>query len=422
MAVRPAARFAPAARAGTPARAGAPAPGGGDAAARRGLGRADGRPLRARVRRHPRLRRHGHQGLRALDRRGPGDGLAGAPPRRRDRAQREADPRRRGPREPRGDRGADLAHRLLLGLPLPLRARPALRRVSGGGRLPRPPGDPPRPRLRLAAAALDRGALLRDLPVALPDRRAHHARSRPGLRPRPGGAADARHVRGGGAVLALRGGSDQARRAGSAVAAAARQRPPARRDPPARLGVCGGRRRRGRDRLGRARGRAPGTRHRAGRHHHGLIRRRPGDGEHGGPWLRPRQAATPPACRACEAAAPKHHPAKPQAKPARSSCNSVVHVGDSTSEGLVSHDYLPDSARSDRLPVRTRRGHSLADGDRGRDVDRRAAARRHQRLRRRQRDRQRRLRRVLGDGAGHQRHRGRGRRAARSISTRGSIA
>ncbi len=40
---------------------------------------------------------------------------------------------------------------------------------------------------------------------------------------------------------------------------------------------------------------------------------------------------------------PKHHPAKQRAKPARSSCNSVVHVGDSTSEGLISHDYLPDS-------------------------------------------------------------------------------
>jgi hypothetical protein len=35
------------------------------------------------------------------------------------------------------------------------------------------------------------------------------------------------------------------------------------------------------------------------------------------------------------------HPAK-ASPPARSSCRSLVHIGDSTSDGLISRDYLPD--------------------------------------------------------------------------------
>ena len=42
---------------------------------------------------------------------------------------------------------------------------------------------------------------------------------------------------------------------------------------------------------------------------------------------------------------PPPHPAAPSrdSEPPRTSCGSVVHVGDSTSEGLVSHNYLPDA-------------------------------------------------------------------------------
>jgi lysophospholipase L1-like esterase len=36
------------------------------------------------------------------------------------------------------------------------------------------------------------------------------------------------------------------------------------------------------------------------------------------------------------------HAAAPQAPPTQTSCRSVAHVGDSTSDGLVSADYLPD--------------------------------------------------------------------------------
>ena len=36
--------------------------------------------------------------------------------------------------------------------------------------------------------------------------------------------------------------------------------------------------------------------------------------------------------------------------PVRTSCRRVVHIGDSTSEGLISHDYLPD--RRDRITAR----------------------------------------------------------------------
>jgi hypothetical protein len=39
----------------------------------------------------------------------------------------------------------------------------------------------------------------------------------------------------------------------------------------------------------------------------------------------------------------------PQARP-RTSCQSVVHVGDSTSDGLISSDYLPNAAQ--RIPAR----------------------------------------------------------------------
>jgi hypothetical protein len=41
---------------------------------------------------------------------------------------------------------------------------------------------------------------------------------------------------------------------------------------------------------------------------------------------------------------------RPRAPAARTSCRSVVHIGDSTSEGLNSADYLPN--RADRIPAR----------------------------------------------------------------------
>ena len=112
---------------------------------------------------------------------------------------------------------------------------------------------------------------------------------------------------------------------------------------------------------------------------------------------------------------------RPTAAP-RTSCDSVVHLGDSTSEGLVSANYLPDPRATGSTPSTRGSARPVADGDRGRDLDRRAAARRHQRLRRRQRDRHERLRRLLGDGARHQRHRRRGGRLLGRPATSGSTA
>ena len=62
-------------------------------------------------------------------------------------------------------------------------------------------------------------------------------------------------------------------------------------------------------------------------------------------------AASPPPQRIATASAPPEHtaasaaastPRQAAADPDRTSCRSVVHIGDSTSDGLISPDYLPD--------------------------------------------------------------------------------
>ncbi len=85
------------------------------------------------------------------------------------------------------------------------------------------------------------------------------------------------------------------------------------------------------------------------------------------------------------------------ARSARTSCRSVVHIGDSTSEGLISRDYLP--ARSQRLVAQYARvgRQTRTAGDNRRHLDRRDPARRHQRLQGRPRPAPSRIPRMLGD-------------------------
>ena len=78
-------------------------------------------------------------------------------------------------------------------------------------------------------------------------------------------------------------------------------------------------------------------------------------------------AASPPPQRIATASAPPEHtaasaaastPRQAAADPDRTSCRSVVHIGDSTSDGLISPDYLPDpreriDARYDQVGVTT---------------------------------------------------------------------
>ena len=64
-------------------------------------------------------------------------------------ANARRDPRRGRARRPGGDRGADLAHRLLLAVPLPVRPPAPVRGDRARDREPRPPGDAAREGLRL---------------------------------------------------------------------------------------------------------------------------------------------------------------------------------------------------------------------------------------------------------------------------------
>ena len=90
------------------------------------------------------------------------------------------------------------------------------------------------------------------------------------------------------------------------------------------------------------------------------------------------------------------------------SCRSVVHIGDSTSDGLVLPAYQPDRRPADRRPVPAGGRHQVHPrGLRG-PVDRGDLARIPQRLHGRPAADRRRLPRLLGDRAGHQRRRRRG--------------
>jgi len=61
-------------------------------------------------------------------------------------------------------------------------------------------------------------------------------------------------------------------------------------------------------------------------------------------------AAGTPAPSSTPAATGPEVVSSPPADPGRTSCTSVVHIGDSTSDGLFSNDYLPDTA--DQIPAR----------------------------------------------------------------------
>ena len=189
-----------------PLRAPAVAAGGAGDRGRARLRVGHGRALPARQRPHPCLRGHRHPRLPAAHRclarhrvaEPPVDGAsagASAP----------------GPRRPgwagagRHRRHGD-GHQRVPDPPLPRRDGDPLPGDRGGDRRPGSPGGAARPDPRSPAAALDRRALLRDLPLALPDHRAHHPRRQ---HPRAGAGAapaggDRRSRR---ALLALRRGA-----------------------------------------------------------------------------------------------------------------------------------------------------------------------------------------------------------------------
>ena len=94
---------------------------------------------------------------------------------------------------------------------------------------------------------------------------------------------------------------------------------------------------------------------------------------------------------------------KQAAESTKTSCKAVVHIGDSTSEGLDSAEYLP--LENQRIPSRyeevgVKEVHMQVSG---RALDRRAVRRRTQRPGSRRGGEGRRLRRLLGAGAGDQR-------------------
>ena len=219
--------------------------------------------------------------------------------------------------------------------------------------------QPPRPGARVGAAALARRALLRHLSVARADHRADNAGDRPrgptcsGRRSRwprrwwsrrcRGATSRSRSATARWASCGLR----RARRLAPAVAAPgrARRRSPRRSccwcwpslasrrgvKPPSdlELGVGGSLeppRDRGSRRASRLR-RAPGP---AGPST-ATARRSAAESGSGGA-----ASSTPTAHEKAPAANP------PRKRPLRTSCESVVHIGDSTSEGLISSDYLPD--------------------------------------------------------------------------------
>ena len=243
----------------------------------------------------------------------------------------------------------------VLGVPLPRRVRAALAGDRGRARAARAPRLQARPRAGLRPAALDRRSLIRDLPLALPDRRADHAGGRPRHRSRsrrPPGGGDLRRR---GALVALRRAADPPRRArapvagggGAALAPAAARRPARVRAARRRAGdplACGRRPRRG------ARRRPPRTppRQVGGRDDARLDGRRRRDVVAGPGSARRHGLASALRLLPADAGAQLSGAGATVASPGpRSSCRAVVDIGDSTSEGLTSPDYLPNP--SDRI-------------------------------------------------------------------------
>ena len=222
--------------------------------ARRGrrVGAGDGPGLPARLRPDARVRRHGHARLRAPDRVRAGDGVADAVGDRQPRPVRvEGAGRDRARRAARdlcagcGDEHA-VAVPLPVGIPAPLVRDRRARRRRGE------PREQARRRARLGTAPLDRRPLVRDLPLALADRRPP-ASEVEHVRPRLGGPGRRPHVRDLGTVVEVRRGADPPGRARPALEGSARRRGAARRAPPRARAV------------GRGRGGAPRVRARAER-------------------------------------------------------------------------------------------------------------------------------------------------------------
>ena len=145
-----------------------------------------------------------------------------------------------GPRRPgwagagRHRRHGD-GHQRVPDLPLPRRDGDPLPGDGGGDRRPGSPGGAARPDPRSPAAALDRGALLRDLPLALPDHRAHHPR-RQHPRAAAGAAPGGGDRRGRRALLALRRGAHPEARVPRGLRRAGRPPVVVPRDPHRTLG------------------------------------------------------------------------------------------------------------------------------------------------------------------------------------------
>ena len=293
---------------------GAPPAGRRDPAPGRRLGDRDGDPLPPQPRPLAGLLRDRHAGLRAAGRRGPGDGLAQPPA---DAADPGAAPGacstasassgllvialmiwRTNEYSPFLYRGGFALLSVATALVIAALAHPACRLGLAA---------------RLAPAALDRRALLRHLPLALPDHRPDDAGRRPRRRPaarRPPGRGDHRRR---GALLAVHRGADSPRRPRPALAQL-------------RAGRCGASASRARGwvavaaLLGRPRPRL----------------RRAGGGRRG-PRVGPSSAAIAQDRPAEDGRGPA------QAAPSRTNvCRAVIHIGDSTSEGLISPEYLPN--------------------------------------------------------------------------------
>ena len=247
---------------------------------------------------------------------------------------------------------------------------------------------------RLEAAALDRRALLRHLPLARADHRPHHPRRRRhGAEPAARAAAGGGDLRRRGALLEV------TSRSRSATARSAASSPGAAR-------AAGAGRRSRREGWAAIVGAAvvlvAAVAGMAG------VNSAPPKAKTRGSRKRARPAPTKPA------------PLTPAqaADSTRSSCKAVVHIGDSTSEGLDSPEYLPTRKPADRSPVRRSRRRRTAHGDLRRALDRRAVRRRTERPGSRRSLEGRRLQRLLGAGArdqrGGQRRRRLDRRRART--------
>ena len=108
------------------------------------------------------------------------------------------------------------------------------------------------------------------------------------------------------------------------------------------------------------------------------------------------------------------------AGPAHTSCKGVVHIGDSTSVGLISPSYLKDPAATDRRAVRPSRRHREAPRDLRGPLDPGDDAQPDQRLRHRPQPQGGRLQGLLGVRAGHDGHGQRRRRQPHHAGRRAS--